>query len=363
MKNIWHFVKYVLSSNLKKRRYYEKKNILVLFSVILAFVFALSFVITNNANDCINSPTRVIDVNKIGSLSCEEKMEKVLSNYNDYKGDVRDNTLFFEGELIIPYDSLTGVEFLSSATHELTKKHSTYYDVQSESFGLKTLYIQNGQVIKEENEQLSVLYDEVVEDFYFILDDGEKVYVKQTFKEENYDECLFLTSVLIGGAIAALFATTVVVSIPAVISGQRKVFDKISNWLSRFYRPVAKPMPVTNTATPTVTISQTKYKTKEITQTDAKRLSISLYYLCFADPTNGKMYISLNNIDFNTAVVVMSVPVVVPCIGNANKDMVASVFQLVKAWHLMWLQRLAFIVQLQKNMGSIIAGISILYIR
>lgn len=57
-----------------------------------------------------------------------------------------------------------------------------------------------------------------------------------------------------------------------------------------------------------------------------KTLNASAYYLCFADPTNGKMYISILQIDYDTALTIMCVPTLVPCIGNSNKDMIASIF-------------------------------------
>ena len=316
----------------------------IIVSTFLGLILCLTAVIPNFFNISVSLPTRDVDVDNIGTLSYNEKVEELLSTFTTYSATAEDDMIYFEAEQELDLNAIAQLSFVSSTEDPVTVKYKTRLDVVNEKFYIVSEYIQNGIVVELIETETQPEYEEYSDDYYIVMPDGTKTSVKETFSQENLDECLVMTATATATAAyaaAALLAATIVVMAPTIIETVTVVITQVVSWIRSFFgwfrslftkkTTYVATTTTTITATPAITIAGTRVETIAKTRDEVMVLDPDYYYLCFADPTNGKMYFSVNEIDYNTALAIMMYPVLVPCIGNSNKDMVASVFCIYQA--------------------------------
>ena len=315
----------------------KKKTIKTL---VMTLVLGVMICFTAVSSSLLNSksvlPTRDIDVDSIGTLSYNEKVEEILNNFSDYSYNTDDDLVEFVAEQELDAETASKLDFVSSTEHPVIKKFITILDAENEKFYITTEYVQNGQVLNTETIETQPRYDEATDDYFLVMPDGSEASLKELLMQDNLDECIAITATAATASAAILLlAATVVVLAPTVVTVVDVVvqtivtwFRSIFRWFKRLFSRTTTVVTTTTTTvlTPSISISGTQVKTKELTKDAVNTLDMTAYYLCFADPTNGKMYISVGKITYDEALMIMSVPILVPCIGNSKKDMVASVF-------------------------------------
>lgn len=311
----------------------------------MSLLMCLSFLLPCVTSAKTTLTERDINVNELGMMSYEEKVEKILEPFDSYGGEVDEELLQFESTMEI-VKTENNLQFLTNVQtgQVVLKEFNTILDTDKEVFYITTNYIVDDDVIYTEEIETVPYYDEETDDYFIEMPDGEIVSVKSQLLNDSLDNCLVMEAAMAGtagatvaaGAVVLLLAATIIVCDPTINTTITNVVVKVINWVRsffRWFRSILKKVAtyvttqvITQTLTPAISISDVKYETKELTKDIVKTLSAAAYYLCFADPTNGKMYISILQIDYNTALTIMSVPILVPCIGNDNKDMIASIF-------------------------------------
>ena len=313
-----------------------KKIRTIIVSAFLIMLLAVTAVVPSYLNTDMSLATRDVDVDNIGTLSYNEKVEELLSSFTSYSATTEDNVAYFEAEQELDLNAISMLSFVSSTEDPVTVKYKTKLDLENEKFYIVTDYYQNGELIESQLTETEPVYEEYADDYYIVMPDGSEVSVKDTLATENLNECVALTMTATAAyAAVMLLAATVVVCAPTIIQTVTTVITAVVSWVKSFlswFRSLftkkttyVTTTTVTTTATPSISIAGTKYQTKTVTKDDVKYLDVNMYFLAFADPTNGKMYISILDIDYNTALMIMMTPILVPCIGNSNKDMIASV--------------------------------------
>jgi len=306
-------------------------------AIVLSLILCCSFLITSFLPKNQELVVRDINVDEIGTLSYEEKTKQILSSFDNYNVSSDESKITFEGEIDMSSFDLTGFQFLSTSATNTTKKYMTKFDVETEKIYVTTQYLQEECVVFEETIEATPYYDEENNDYFIDMPSGEKISISETLLCDNLDECL--TAEIVGtGVVVAFVAFAILVNDPTVIKNVTTVITQVITWVRSFFSwffslftqktTYQTSTVVTYVSTPSVTIQGTKYQTKELTKSNTDCLVQGCYYLCFADPTNGKMYISIFKIEFVIAQGIMYSPTLVPCIGNSNKDMIVSVFSL-----------------------------------
>ena len=106
---------------------------------------------------------RYINVNEIGTLSYEEKVDQILSGFSDYSASVDEDIICFEGDIEISENSLSQLSFVVSMDAPVIKKYSTRLDMENQKFYIITKYEQEGVVIHNEEIEAEPIYDELTD--------------------------------------------------------------------------------------------------------------------------------------------------------------------------------------------------------
>lgn len=316
--------------------YVKKKTICASFVLIL--VLSLSFVIGSYMNSTNQLSTREIDVESIGRLSYEEKTKQLLSDFDVYSYDFNDNTLSFDGEFTKSINYFNEFDFLSTnSDDEITQKYSTRLNLEEEKFILIISYIQNNELIEKIEHETTPIFDSEKNDYFIKLDNGKLLSVSETMDNSNLNNCIALVddaAILLTAALAI----TVVAAAPYIVNVVTTVVTQVISWVRSFFWWLRSlfvtnvvTTVVTQVASPSITIANTTYRTESKTEEDMRRLNSKRYYVAFADPTNGKMYLSISNISEAAAVAILNTPIVVPCIGDTNRSMIASTYTFMEA--------------------------------
>lgn len=331
------------------------KNIFI--SCFLSLIMSLSFILPTIISSKESLKIREINVNELGTLSYEEKVKKILEPFNSYNGTINDNELEFEATIETENLENNTLNLKNVNSNEkITKKFKTRLDIENERFFIITQYIQDKKIVYKEEFETIPQYDVDSDDYIIEMPDGELISMRSQLEKDSFNECL-ATEMAVGavskaaadavigaaaanpvGAVVVLLAATIIVCSPTIRTTISTIVTQVVSWVRSFFRwfkslfkkvtTYVTSQVITQTLSPAISIDNVKYETKELTKDIVLTLSLVSYYLCFADPTNGKMYISILPIDYNIALTIMSCPILVPCIGNSNKEMVASIFSV-----------------------------------
>ena len=304
-----------------------------IYSLILVLILSFSFILASYFNSSNQLAIREIDVDSIGTLSYEEKARQILNDFDMYSYEFNDNVLSFNGEITRSANYFNGFDYLSTSTNEqITQKYSTYLDLEEERFVLTISYYHNNEFIEKTEQETTPIFDSEKNDYFIKLDNGELLSVSKIINDNNMDNCIALVD---DAAILLAIALTiaVVAAAPYIINVVSTVVTQVTRWISSFFwwlkslfvETVVTTV-VTQVATPAITIDNTTYRTEAKTKTDLMHLDPTLYFGAFADPTNGKMYLTVIPIGEIVAIAILATPIVVPCIGDTSRTMIASTY-------------------------------------
>lgn len=296
----------------------------IIISLFLALVLALPFVLSGFSNS-VSVSTRTINVSEIGTLSYEELTDKMLYNFDVYSSDFSDDCISFEGNLTKDFNYFSNLQHLAlNDNDKITEKYETKYNIENDTFLVKISYFQDDKLVEEIEHETVPVFDEEKNDYFIELENGNKISVAETIKMENIDNCIAIVDD-VAIILTAALAITVAAAAPVIETVVTKVVSFVKSIFSWFASLFVKKT-VTKVATPSITINKTTYKTEAKTEADIKKLDKEQYFAAFADPTNGFMYMTVVPISIETAVAILNIPIIVPCIGDTKRTMIGSTY-------------------------------------
>lgn len=183
----------------------------IIISLFLALVLALPFVLSGFSNS-VSVSTRTINVSEIGTLSYEEKIEKIKSEFDSYEIDDQENFTTFTAEI-------KNISYLSSDNNdsEVKEQFSSCLNKIEETISISNSLIVDGEKIEENNQEFTAYYDEILDTVYLVDSNGNKIDILKEFQESNKDECFFLTALITALTIKQIVAIVVVTVVAATI--------------------------------------------------------------------------------------------------------------------------------------------------
>ena len=289
-----------------------KKSILPIF---LTLTLCFCLIIPSFLSTKEQTVVRNIDVEEIGAVSYEEKVEQLLGQFDEYNFDTSGDSITFEGVIDISSFDLYGVNFLSSNADTTIKKYKTNLDAENEKFYVVTQYIQDNIVVYEESVESKPYYDENSDDYYVEMPDGSVVSVYNSLMENNFNECLVLTTTAVAATeLALLLASTVIICSPTITTTITTVVTTIVSWVKSFFswfrslftRKTTKQITqvVTTTITYTITIAGTQIKAEKFE--DSKDYEESKYYIAIADTADGFLYVTKESVSDTVALAILT---------------------------------------------------------
>lgn len=275
----------------------------------MSLLMCLSFILPCITSAKTSLTERDINVNELGMMSYEEKVEQILEPFDSYGGEVDEERLQFESTMEI-VKTENNLQFLTNVQtgQVVLKEFNTILDTDKEVFYITTNYIVDDEVIYTEEIETVPYYDEETDDYFIEMPDGEIVSVKEIVNnEENMQECLAMEAAMVGtagtAAVAVLAATlllaTVVVLQPQIDVDVTYVTKKVVSWVKsffRWFRSILKAVVrtittavITKTISYSITYDYKTYKLKPFTKELAK--AVSGYYLALADTDDGLLYV------------------------------------------------------------------------
>ncbi len=300
----------------------------------MAIVLSLTFLVPSFFETKQSVATRDIDVGSIGTLSYEEKVNKLLATFDDYSVENNDTSITFEASTDISGLDFSGIQYLSTNAEITVKRYRTNLDIENKKFEVVTEYIQDEKTMFCETIETTPYYDEYTDDYYIEMPDGTSVSVSESLSHDNFNECS-ATLVLAGTAVAVLLAAVVIVAAPVISEVVEVVVVKIVSWVRSFwgwFRSLWTSKTTTQTTTTvtislsySVTIANTKYEAKPYDKT--KKYDASKYYVAIADTDDGLLYVSTIPVDTLSALAVLtSSSYVKSAHKGSNKSFVISLY-------------------------------------
>lgn len=293
-------------------------------SLILAIItFSTVSLINTNNKSTINDnfAIRNVDVNEMGALSYEEKIQGFLNEFDMYEYDYDDSIIEFNGVLTREISGFYGYEFLNTIDETLiTRSYNTKIDCET---GVVTLVInskQNEQVIEQIEEEVTPIYDEVLDDYIITLENGTKISVLDSLASDNLNPCITGVddAVLVAGAAAILI---VVVLAPQIEKMSTTIVNTVVTWVKSFWSWLRSRWTKKTTTTTTIvttetivypiTINNSTYKLKEYDKVlkeynNKSFFDNQLYYLAIGDTEDKHMYVSTVHVTYEIALQVLS---------------------------------------------------------
>lgn len=319
----------------------KKKNIFT--SLVLALIICFSFLLPSFFNSEKEIKTRDINVNELGILSYEEKVDQLLKSFDEYKVSNNDSLISFEASTNISNYDFFGVQYLSTSADETIKKYRTNLDIENEVFEIITEYIQDGEIVHVETVETIPQYDEYSDDYYLIMPDNTTVSLSDTLTPDCFNQCS-VTLMALGLALTAeeaavLITTVAIVAAPVIVEVVNVVVTKVVSWVKSFWRwfkslwtkktTTVVTTTVTTTLSYTLTLSYTDGKTKvEAKPFDkTKKYEDKKYYFAIADTTDGLLYVSEVPIGTISALAILKTSsFVCSAHKNDNKKFVVSLY-------------------------------------
>jgi len=315
----------------------KKKTIFT--SMFLALILCFSFLLPSFINSKNYVSTRSVDVNEIGTMSYEEKIEQLLDTFDDYSLDNAGTQILFEAKTDISNYDFSQIQYLSTNAENTIKKYKTNLDLENEKFEIITEYIQDGVLVHTETIETIPYYDEYSDDYYIAMPDGTSVSVSESVSSTSFNECSVtlaaLGIALTAKEVAVLLTAVTVVAAPVVVTVVTKVVTKVVSWVRSFWNWFkslwrAKTTTVVTTTTTIslsydITISGTKVEAKPFDKT--MKFDLHKFYVAIADTEDGLLYVSPVPIDGIKALAILTTSTFVKSAHKgSNKTFVVSLY-------------------------------------
>ena len=141
-------------------------------SLILVLILSLSFMFGSYLNSSNQLATREVDVDSIGTLSYEEKVEQLKSKFNNIDVDEDENSFYFSGEL-----KFSTLELLSTnyEGENVIEKYNSVINKEDESITISKELMVNDETESFVSEKFLTEYDELTDTYYLVEQNGNKI--------------------------------------------------------------------------------------------------------------------------------------------------------------------------------------------
>lgn len=285
---------------------------------------------------------RTIEVNQ---FTYEEQGQKMLNKFDEYDIDATETTLNFSGSMTVSLGEIFGFDFLSDVSGNAKKTFSISYNIETNEFFVEISYRDGEYLINTIKERGEPIVDEERDDAYMEID-GQRVYFSEAFDINSLDNCIALVddaAVVAVGLVVVAAVLLYVVCVPTarttvittlqtitttVVEAVKSFWSWLTSWVTRTTTTTVVQTTVATVYTPSLVLNNEKVETQEMTKEMIDKLPQGAYFLCFADSSNGKIYMSIVQITQSVAIGIMNTVILVPCIGKPSEQMVASIFSL-----------------------------------
>ncbi len=317
------------------------KNKTIITSLFLILTLCLSFLLLNIANTKNKLSTRDINVNEIGALSYEEKVNELLNTFDDYSITNNDTQILLDGYIDVSNFDFSGIQYLSTNADTTIKNYKTNLDIENEKFEIITEYIQDSVVVYTEVVETIPYYDEYSDDYYITMPDGSNVALSESLSQNNMNECAAILAVLgialTAKAAAILLTAVVIVAAPVIVEVVTIVITSVVTWVKSFWgwfrslwTPKTTQVASATTAlvlSYTITISSTRVEAKPYDKTIP--FQRNKYYVAIADTDDGLLYVSPTALDNLSALAILTTSTLVKSAHKgSNKSFVVSLYTL-----------------------------------
>ena len=229
-----------MTLKVKSNLFYILLPVLLVF--VLSFVYVdLGYVQSNQNVASSDLSVRNIDVDSIGTLSYEEKIEDFLGQLDDYSTSVESQSIVFTGNLSVGLKD-SGINFLSTSEDYTSLQLSGSLDTTNCNLSTQMELGLNDEETYTEELNSTLEFDEENNDVLIVLDNGEQLSLSEELESDNLNECFAITAglaiyaltVLVLGAIAVY---TVAVVAPSFTSSADNTWNRITNWWNSLFGP------------------------------------------------------------------------------------------------------------------------------
>ena len=174
----------------------------------MAILMCLSIVLPSISNSQNQLSTRSINAEELGTLSYEEKVDNLSEQFANVQTESDGDDFYFSGEINYSEIDLLSTEYEDS---DVTKNINAKLSTSEETIEISNDVVIDGEHVFEESFKFSTEYNEETEELFIVDENGDKVNILEELKEENIEECFFLTATL------SFFAALTVKQIVAIV--------------------------------------------------------------------------------------------------------------------------------------------------
>ncbi|MBQ9790220.1 MAG: hypothetical protein IJW24_01330 [Clostridia bacterium] len=197
----------------------KQKRGIIIASCVMALLMCLSIILPSISNSQHQLATRNINTEELGTLSYEEKVDKLSEQFSNVQTENDGDNYYFSGEINYSELDLLSTEYEDS---EVTKNIGAKLSSSDETIEISNDVVIDGEHVFNESFKFSTEYDEETEELFIVDENGDKVNILDELNEENVEECFFLTAAIsffaaltvkqvVAIVVVAVVATTVIV--------------------------------------------------------------------------------------------------------------------------------------------------------
>lgn len=306
--------------------------------ILSVFILVFLCVTICSCSDNEQKQEQVETYEVLNTLTYEDKVEELMSQFDTYSSHSNNNSLYFDGEIYTTYNE-SQIDYLSTSNEKITKKYSAELDTDSGVLYLTVSYVDDGVIVKYEQYETLPYYDACADDYLFEFE-NQTFSMASMILEGSINECVAAVddAVVIGGCAVLLCCAYIVTAVSQDPTFQRSietivtqvtqtittVVKSIISWFKSLFKTVVET--VTKTVVSTIETIKTIYNYNvagidfEFTEADTSRCKDDgSYYLAIADISRGgggKVYFSTMKIDRNFAVAVLRSAMLVEVVNH-----------------------------------------------
>ncbi|MDD4350974.1 MAG: hypothetical protein PHP83_02200 [Clostridia bacterium] len=208
---------------------FNKKAICI--ALFLALIVCLSFLLPGYINSKNNVATRDINVSEIGTLSYEEKIEKLQKQFNNIETRTENDISYFNGDI-----NLDDLNFLSTEYEgsDIVKNYQSVIDNSKETISLTSNVVADGNIVSSAKLDFSTEYDEKTGQLFIVNENGNKIDIMAELKDENIEECLVLTAILAAFTIKQIVSLVVISAVLIIVTlNAKQIANDIDRLISK----------------------------------------------------------------------------------------------------------------------------------
>lgn len=209
----------------------NKKIKTIIMSCFMSFILFFSFILPTILNTKNQIKTRNIDVEELGTVSYEEKVEQIKNEFDSYEIEENEEILTFTGSI-----NIENLNYLSSGDDpiESTEIYSSTLNKQTEEISISKSISKNDEITEDYNDSFKLNYDEENDDYILTNDEGLSINILDELNDEsNVNECFCFSLFAAAFSIKAIVKIAVVVVAAVTVVSATKYIAQNSDLIDR----------------------------------------------------------------------------------------------------------------------------------